>query len=198
MRTCLAALFSILVIAAGTAPVAAQAGRQSGGEQLYKIQGVIRSIDANRMIVHTDGGDNVTVGMSDARKQTPDRIKVGDRVAVWGVFTGANQMQAHAIREQAAGQADAGKGDWRRIHGRVQSVQGSTMRFRADDGRVLTVDMSAVSPEIQRALSQNERVTIIGFAGAGPNQFRAEYVQQDSSDPSRGGSVGSASPQTGR
>jgi hypothetical protein len=190
MRTLVAALFSFLVIAAGTAPVAAQAGRQTGEEQLYKIQGVVRSIDAGRMMIHTDGGDNVTVGMSDARKQTPDRIKVGDRVAVWGVFTGAKQMQAHAIRELAAGQADTGKDTWRRIHGRVQGVEGDNMRFRTDDGRVLNVDLSNVGSEIRRALTKGEGATVIGHEWLGPNRLRAEYVQQDSSDVSRGGTVG--------
>jgi len=47
------------------------------------------------------------------------------------------------------------------------------------------VDMSKVGAEIQRALTPNEKVTVIGFPGGGPNQFRAEYIQQDSSDASR-------------
>jgi hypothetical protein len=80
--------------------------------------------------------------------------------------------------------SSADKDQWQRIHGRVQSVKGSTLKFRADDGRLLNVDMSAVGPEIQRGLTQNERVTVIGFPG-GANQFRAEYIQQDSSDASR-------------
>jgi hypothetical protein len=73
------------------------------------------------------------------------------------------------------------KDKWQRVHGQVQSVQGSMLRFRADDGRVLDVDMSKVNPEVRRALTQNEKVTVIGFPGAGKNDFRAEYIQQDAS-----------------
>jgi hypothetical protein len=72
-----------------------------------------------------------------------------------------------------------GKDKWQRIHGQVESVQGSMLRFRADDGRTLDVDMSKVNPEVRRALTQNEKVTVIGFPGAGKNDFRAEYIQQD-------------------
>lgn len=76
-----------------------------------------------------------------------------------------------------------------KVHGSVVSVQGSTMTFKTDDGRTLTVDMKAVSPQVQQALKANESATLIGFAGTQPNQFTAQFVQQDSSDPSRGGTV---------
>lgn len=46
-----------------------------------------------------------------------------------------------------------------------------------------------------RSAWQGEGVTVIGYEWTGQDQLRAEYVQQDSSDPSRGGSVApSASP----
>ena len=84
-----------------------------------------------------------------------------------------------------AGAAD----DWQRVHGKVQSVSGNTVTFKADDGRMLTVDAAQVSSEIRGALTPDEGVTLIGKAGAQPNQFSAQYIQQDSSDPSRGGTV---------
>jgi type 1 fimbria pilin len=51
-------------------------------------------------------------------------------------------------------------GNWQRIHGQVQAVQGNQLTIKADDGRVLTVDMSQVSQSVQRALAPNEGVTI--------------------------------------
>jgi preprotein translocase subunit YajC len=78
---------------------------------------------------------------------------------------------------------------WQEVHGSVVSVQGSTLTFKADDGRTLTVDMSKVNPAIQKALTPNEKATIVGFAGSQPNQFTAQFIQQDSSDPSRGGRI---------
>ena len=76
-----------------------------------------------------------------------------------------------------------------KLHGTIVSVQGTTLTFKADDGRTLTVDMTAVSPTIQKALTANERVTVMGSPGSDANKFTAQFIQQDSSDPSRGGTV---------
>jgi ribosome maturation factor RimP len=76
-----------------------------------------------------------------------------------------------------------------RIHGSVVGVQGNTLTFKTDDGRTLTVDVSKVDPAVRSALTPNETATIIGTPGSQANQFTARYVQQDSSDPSRGGTV---------
>lgn len=75
-----------------------------------------------------------------------------------------------------------------RIHGSVVGVQGNTLTFKTDDGRTLTVDVSKVDPAVRSALTPNEKATIIGAPGQA-NRFTAQYVQQDSSDPSRGGAV---------
>jgi hypothetical protein len=57
------------------------------------------------------------------------------------------------------------------------------------------VDLSPISAQIRAALQPGEAVTVIGRDWTGPNQLRAQYVQQDTSDPSRGGRVApSASP----
>jgi uncharacterized protein Veg len=93
------------------------------------------------------------------------------------------------------GVAGAAADDWQRIHGQVQSVSGTTVTFKADDGRILTVDAAQVGNEIRAALTPNEGVTLIGKAGASATQFTAQYIQQDSSDPARGGTVvGQAAP----
>ena len=53
--------------------------------------------------------------------------------------------------------------------------------MKADDGRVLTVDMSAVGQNIQQAMTQGMGVTLSGFPGTSADQFTAQYIQQDSS-----------------
>ena len=94
--------------------------------------------------------------------------------------------------------APAGSG-WQRVHGQVESLQGNAMTFRADDGQLLTVDLGPVSASVRQALKQGEGATVIGSASG--TQFRAQYVQQDSSDPKHGGRIAggapAASPQTG-
>jgi preprotein translocase subunit YajC len=79
-------------------------------------------------------------------------------------------------------------GQWQRIHGKIESIQGTTLSLRADDGRTLTVDTSGVASNVRQALTQGEGVTVISDQATG-NKLRANYVQQDSSDPSHGGKV---------
>lgn len=70
-------------------------------------------------------------------------------------------------------------GNWQRIHGQVQAVQGHQLTLKADDGRVWNVDMSQVSQSVQRAMTANEGVTIAGFPATEPNRFTARYISQD-------------------
>jgi hypothetical protein len=70
-------------------------------------------------------------------------------------------------------------GNWQRVHGHVQAVQGTQLTFKADDGRVMNVDMSQVSQSVQRALTPNEGATIVGFPGDQPTRFTARYIVQD-------------------
>lgn len=95
----------------------------------------------------------------------------------------------------AQGQTAAASG-WQRIHGTVQSVQGPTLTIRADDGRTLTVDMAQVSPNVQRAIIVGEGVEVIGHYAPPTNQqhVAARWIQQDSSNPARGGRISGARP----
>lgn len=84
----------------------------------------------------------------------------------------------------------ANQSGWERVHGHVETLQGtSTMTFRADDGQMWTVDMTSVSASVRQALKQGEGATIIGSTSGEGKQFRAQYVQQDSSDPKHGGKI---------
>ena len=164
-----------------------------------RVNGTVTAVKDNRITVREDSGREVIVNMSEARTRLREGLKVGDRVSVVGIPTGPDRLTARALRERGTGgkAAQGGEPDdgWQHIHGRVQSVQGDTMRFRTDDGRTLTVGLSPVGQEIRQALKQGEGATVIGYEWTGQNQLRAEYVQQDSSDPSRGGAVApSASP----
>jgi hypothetical protein len=155
-------------------------------ERWDRISGTVLSVSDPTAIVRTEDGRNVTVDLSQAKPPTTEGLKPGDRVVVGGVIDQYDRVTARYIRDESqSGPPPADQGPWQRIHGHVQGVQGSRVRFRADDGRVLEVDASAVSAEIRRALTPNEGATLIGFAGKGRNQFRAEYIQQDSSGVTR-------------
>ncbi|MBI2206188.1 MAG: hypothetical protein HYU41_20335 [Candidatus Rokubacteria bacterium] len=66
---------------------------------------------------------------------------------------------------------------WERVHGTVESVSGSTMKLKADDGRVMTVDMTVVSPMVQAVLAPGDRVTVIGSVGK--DRATAQYIRHD-------------------
>ena len=133
-------------------------------------------------------------------ESVPDRVAkkqmVYDRTAKLWVYHrsvgGVNPMYS------ATASAPSGTQGWQRVHGKVQSVNGNTVTFKADDGRTLNVDASQVSSEIRGALTQNEGATLIGFAGSDATKFTARYIQQDSSDPSHGGTVAGQSAAAGQ
>jgi hypothetical protein len=171
--------------------------RNQGG--WARVNGTVTAINGDQVTIRENGGREVIANMSEARTRLRGGLKVGDRVSIVGTPTGPDRLNARALRERGTGGKAAQGGeqddDWQHIHGRVQSVQGDTMRFRTDDGRALTVDLSPVGQEIRQALQQGEGATVIGYEWTGPNRLRAEYVQQDTSDPSRGGAIApSASP----
>ncbi|HXD98066.1 MAG TPA: hypothetical protein VN646_16070 [Candidatus Acidoferrum sp.] len=175
-------LLGITLVAAATIISPAFVSAQGASQ----IRGIVESVSGTNAVMRADDGRTIHVDMSALTATTATGVKTGDRVVVVGVVDSANRVKALSLRgDGPSGQAKADKGQWQRIHGHVQAVQGSTLKFRADDGRTLNVDMSKVGAEIQRALTPNEKVTVIGFPGGGPNQFRAEYIQQDSSDASR-------------
>jgi hypothetical protein len=77
-------------------------------------------------------------------------------------------------------------GNWQKVHGQVQGVQGNQLTLKADDGRVVNVDMSQVSQTVQGAMTPNLGVTVTGFPGASPNRFTARYIEQDQGGPASG------------
>jgi hypothetical protein len=95
-----------------------------------------------------------------------------------------------ADRASAQGQPVQGQPNWQRIHGQVQSIQGSTVIFRADDGRLFEVDVSHVRHGAQRALQPGDSATVIGFEDPQPIRFVARFLREDVVYPPRGGPIG--------
>ena len=181
MPRCVAVLaMLILAILTTGSPVSAQ----KLDDQEWRIRGVVRDIQGDRITIRTENDRTVVVDASQVGRKTRDQLKVGDRVSVVGEFTDRQRMTARAMRELGDNPQQR-DGDWERIHGRVQGVDGSTLRLRTDQGRTVTVDMSNVGSNIRGALTEGEGVTVIGHEWLGPNRLRAEYIQQDSSDPAR-------------
>ena len=162
--------------------------RDDRNDRWDRVSGTVDRVDGDWVVIRTDDGRMVRTDLSHARDRSrrDDEVRRGDRIVAGGVMDG-DRLIARFYRDGREGDTtQAPQGAWQRIHGRVQSIEGNTLRFRADDGRVLIVDMRDVNPNVRRALVRDEGATLIGFAGTRPNEFRAEYIQQDNSDPSRG------------
>lgn len=98
-----------------------------------------------------------------------------------------------ASSSTATAASSGAKQGWQQIHGRVGNVSGSTMTLHSDDNRRLTVDMSKVSPEIQKNLQRGDKVTVAAHEVTG-NNVRAESIQKDSSAGVQPSASPSASP----
>jgi preprotein translocase subunit YajC len=194
-----------------------QSGQQSG--QWERIHGKVESVQGTTLSLRADDGRTLTVDTSQVNASVRQALTQGEGVTVIAhEWTGPNKLRANYVQQDSSDPSHGGKvvgsdssttpssstaatttppkqGEWQRIHGKIQSVQGNTLSLRADDGRVLTVDASRVDSKIRQGLTQGEGVTVIGNEWTGPTNLRASYVQQDSSDASRGGKTApSASP----
>src|SRR5438552_9203368 len=91
-----------------------------------------------------------------------------------------------AAATSAAAQA---AGNWQKVHGQVQGVQDSQITLKADDGRVVNVDMTQVSQSVRAAMTPNLSVTVTGFPGTSPDRFTARYIEKELGGPASGTSA---------
>ncbi len=64
----------------------------------------------------------------------------------------------------------------RRLTGQVQGMQGSRLMLRTDDGRLVTVDLTDVSPSERQSLLWGDTVTIKGYPQTA-GSFRAQSLE---------------------
>jgi hypothetical protein len=179
-------VFMVCVVLAGVATA----------QTSQNVHGTVQSVSGTTLTVKADDGRVLTVDMKAVGQAIQQALTPGMGVTITGsAGASANQMTAQYIQQDSsdpsrggtvAGQPASGtaaqpSGDWQKVHGTVQSVSGTTLTVKADDGRVLTVDMAAVGENIQKAMAQGMGVTIAGSPGASANQFTAQFIQQDSS-----------------
>ena len=192
MNTVVRAVFALVLSLALAAPVAAQS------QPWQSVHGQVQSVQGSQLTFRADDGRVLTVDMSAVGQNIQQALTPGEGVTVTG-FPGATatQMMAQYIQADSSNPALGGtvagqtppaaspsaqpSGNWQNVHGVVQSVFGNTLTLKADDGRMLTVDMSPVNPSVQQAMAQGMGVTLTGVPGATANQFTAQYIQQDSS-----------------
>jgi preprotein translocase subunit YajC len=168
---------------------AGASSRSSSSNGWQQIQGTVREVQGSTLTLRADDGRRLTVDMSKVGTEIQRNLQRGDRVTVAAHEVSGNQVRAEFIQKNSsAGSPSASPSsrsvdekDWQRIHGTVENVKGSRLTLKADDGRTLDVDMRDVSPEIRRALTQGERVTVAGFYRGDDRNVTARFIQQESS-----------------
>jgi preprotein translocase subunit YajC len=164
-------------------------------DEWQRIHGQVQSVSGTTVTLKADDGRTLTVDAAQVSNEIRGALKPNAGVTVIGkAGASANQFTAQYIQQDASDPSRGGTivgqtptsppadgKSWQRVHGKVQSVSGNTVTVKADDGRTLTVDAAQVSAEIRGALKPDAGVTLVGFAGAQPTQFTAQYIEQDSS-----------------
>jgi preprotein translocase subunit YajC len=200
--------------AAGQTPAASATASASasttGGWQ--RVHGTVQSVSGNTMTFKTDDGRTLTVDAAKVGADIRGGLQPNDAVTLIG-FIGSDTTkfaaeyiqkdasdpsrggsvvgQTPAASSTASASAPVDEKAWQRIHGTVSSISGSTLSLKADDGRVINVDMQAVGEQVRSSLASGEGVTVIGFYRGNQTTVAAQYVQKDSS-------AGSASPPSGQ
>ncbi|MGH7277548.1 MAG: hypothetical protein ACREJG_02575, partial [Candidatus Rokuibacteriota bacterium] len=163
-----------------------------------EVHGTVEKVEGSTLTFKADDGRTLSVDMEPVDPAIQKVLKPGEGATLIGsAGAEANQFTARYIQQDSSNPARRGKvvgrpasdRKWQEVHGTVGKVEGSMLTLEADDGRTLSVDMAPVNPVVQQALKPGDGATVVGFAGTQANQLTARYIQQDSSNPERGGKV---------
>jgi hypothetical protein len=78
----------------------------------------------------------------------------------------------------AVGARVAGPGEYQRIYGYVQTVNSSSLSLKADDGRILAVDMTAIDTQVRGLVREGDLVAVLGKTTTRADQFSAESIER--------------------
>jgi hypothetical protein len=158
------------------------------------------------VVIRGSDGRSYYADISAAQRRTTDTMASGARVAVLGIEGG----RPHEISGIAIGTGDASSLGlttssvsgapsasipstaiapappaeplWR-LDGTVQSITGSTVTLRTDNGRTPAVDLSQLSDKTLRALRPGDRVSLFGVPRKDNRLVANGYIQSEPVSP---------------
>lgn len=180
----------------GQASGVTNAGVSNAGET--QIHGKVETIDKDNLRLRADDGRIIRVNIDPLRENVRDRVKVGQMVTVIGVFTdrdaNKNEMTARTVRvDGAQSSAPAAPSGEQQVRGIIDSIDKDNLRLRADDGRMIRVNIDPVRDNVRERIKVGQRVTVMGVytdKDANKNVMTARTVRVDDNT--------SASPATNR
>ncbi len=194
------------ILAALLTLAGAGAAQAQSSSDTYVVHGTTERADheANRVFVKGDDGRDYVVDISQGHASGAARTP-GQEVTIYGRRTGDYRIEGNVIADRDYRSAAPAEREryhprgWEQLHGTVQDVEGSRMRLRADDGRTVRVDLSAL-PDRREDMINNLRpgamVTVIGDGDSRSDRFSARHVRFDDRDVNRrawGGQASAAS-----
>ncbi len=194
MKRWLAVITATLVVASA-APAVAQQSSSGVGRFLDTLSGLLGGgyerwhgtvvyRDQSGLVARGDDGQTYRVDMTAVDPSQWQSLQVGQPVSL-AAKRGAQAHTLIARGVQSDNASQASHPPYRTVQGTVQSVQGSQMTFRANDGSVATVDLSGIQNEV--SVSPNESATLVYEQPQGnPSQVTALWIA-----PAQGQALGS-------
>jgi hypothetical protein len=172
------------------------AGTATSGE--VQVAGTIDTIHQDNMRLKTDDGRIIRVNIDPVRDNVRERIKVGQRVTVVGVYTdkdaNKNEMTARTVRvDGAQSSAPAATSGEQQVRGTIETIDKDNLRLRVDDGRIIRVNIDPLRDNVRERIKVGQKVTVMGVytdKDANKNEMTARTVRVDD--------AASASPATNR
>jgi hypothetical protein len=152
------------------------------------VHGTVERVDGSQVTVRALDGTVIPVDV--ARMTGEAEFRANDGAAVI-LEPGQENTVLWIERED---RRDGGRGDilsglpgeYRRVHGDRVHASGTTMIFRADDGKTYVVDMSAVNTQAWQPLALGQALTLAAKPGPEPSTLIAARLQADPADRSTG------------
>ena len=133
----------------------------SAGET--QIHGKVETIHEDNLRLRTDDGRIIRVDIDPVRERVRERFKVGDRVTVLGSFTGdSNRMTARTVRVDGQSSAPAAPAGEQQVRGTIETIHKDTLRLKADDGRMIRVNIDPVRDNPRERIKVGQRVVVVG------------------------------------
>lgn len=148
------------------------------------VQGTVEAVRDSKLRFRTTDGQALWVDTSQMPGSDTPRenqqgtliYEPGSRREVTALWLERRETQPPAT----ATPRPAGPGEYQRIYGYVQSVGWSTMSFKAEDGRTLTVDTTQVDMHVRGTVRQGDLVSVVGKTTTRADQFVAEIIERES------------------
>jgi hypothetical protein len=146
-----------------------------------RFHGHVLNVTDTALVLRADDGWTHVVDLSRLGTEAR-RFELGEGVTLTAAPTDNVLIASEVLRDRSdpARKGQASK-RFQTLHGTVQSVSGSTLTFRTDQGRLMPVDLSQIKGHVPNTKA-NEPITLVYETGA-RGKVAALWIQPDAVQP---------------